>query len=79
MENKTRPASSTGETPAQTPTNIKKPRVYSSATKKAKLESDRRRQKTRVNIGSSFEKWKMLRESLRMKKDAQLASFLLER
>uniref|UniRef100_A0A8C6T7C5 Uncharacterized protein n=1 Tax=Neogobius melanostomus TaxID=47308 RepID=A0A8C6T7C5_9GOBI len=34
------------------------------ATKRAKLESDRRRQKTRVNIGEAFEKWKILREYL---------------
>uniref|UniRef100_A0A8C6UDD0 R3H domain-containing protein n=1 Tax=Neogobius melanostomus TaxID=47308 RepID=A0A8C6UDD0_9GOBI len=46
-----RPASSTIETPAQTPNNKKKPRVYSSVTKKAKVESDLCRQRTRVNIG----------------------------
>uniref|UniRef100_A0A8C6TMW6 Uncharacterized protein n=1 Tax=Neogobius melanostomus TaxID=47308 RepID=A0A8C6TMW6_9GOBI len=40
--------------------------------------SDRRRQKTRVNIGEAFEKWKILREYLGMTKDPQLASFLLE-
>uniref|UniRef100_A0A8C6SE81 Uncharacterized protein n=1 Tax=Neogobius melanostomus TaxID=47308 RepID=A0A8C6SE81_9GOBI len=76
-KNKKRPASSSAETPAQTPTKIKKRRVYSSATKK--LESDRHRQKTRVNIGEAFEKWKILREYLGLTKDPQLASFLLER
>uniref|UniRef100_A0A8C6NGZ5 Uncharacterized protein n=1 Tax=Nothobranchius furzeri TaxID=105023 RepID=A0A8C6NGZ5_NOTFU len=53
--------------------------VYSSAGKRAKLECDRRRQRTRINIGPAFEKWKMLGESLGMKTDPQLASFLLER
>uniref|UniRef100_A0A8C6PPU3 Uncharacterized protein n=1 Tax=Nothobranchius furzeri TaxID=105023 RepID=A0A8C6PPU3_NOTFU len=50
----------------------------SSAGKRVKLECDRRRQRTRINIGPAFEKWKMLRESLSMKTDLQLASFLLE-
>uniref|UniRef100_A0A1A8IKB3 Si:dkeyp-30e7.2 n=1 Tax=Nothobranchius kuhntae TaxID=321403 RepID=A0A1A8IKB3_NOTKU len=79
-KNKKRAASSTSGTPAQTPNKSKKPRrVYSSAGKRAKLEYDRRRQRTRINIGPAFEEWKMLRKSLRMKTHPQLASFLLKR
>uniref|UniRef100_A0A8C6KQN8 Uncharacterized protein n=1 Tax=Nothobranchius furzeri TaxID=105023 RepID=A0A8C6KQN8_NOTFU len=48
-------------------------------SKRAKLEYDRRRQRTRINIGPAFEEWKMLRKSLRMKTHPQLASFLLKR
>nr|XP_054598020.1 uncharacterized protein LOC107391653 isoform X3 [Nothobranchius furzeri] len=78
-KNKRAAASSTSGTPAQTPNDTKKPRrVYSSEGKRAKLECDRRRQRTRINIGPAFEKWKMLRESLRMKTDPQLALFLLK-
>uniref|UniRef100_A0A8C6TDK7 Uncharacterized protein n=1 Tax=Neogobius melanostomus TaxID=47308 RepID=A0A8C6TDK7_9GOBI len=74
---KKRRASRTADPPAQSP-KIKKRRVYSSPTKRAKVEADRRRQRTRVNIGEAFEKWKKLKESLGMTKDPQLASFLLE-
>ena len=44
-----------------------------------KVESDRTRQQTRINIGAAFEPWKTLRAALGMKKDQPLASLLLER
>ncbi|XP_077397618.1 uncharacterized protein LOC144033417 isoform X3 [Festucalex cinctus] len=50
-----------------------------STTKRSKLESERRRQKTRINIGAAFEKWRTLRSALGMKNDPQLALLLLER
>nr|XP_054597195.1 uncharacterized protein LOC107378604 [Nothobranchius furzeri] len=63
-KNKKRAASITSGTPAQTPNKTKKPRrVYSSAGKRAKLDCDRQRQQTRINIVPAFEKWKMLRVS----------------
>lgn len=42
------------------------------------MESDRRRARTRVNIGAAFNKWRELRTELGIKLDAQLASFLLK-
>ncbi|XP_077423082.1 uncharacterized protein LOC144052679 isoform X2 [Vanacampus margaritifer] len=48
-------------------------------TKRSKLESDRRRQKTRINIGPAFEQWRTLRAALGMKNDPHLALLLLER
>uniref|UniRef100_A0A8C2BLG3 Uncharacterized protein n=1 Tax=Cyprinus carpio TaxID=7962 RepID=A0A8C2BLG3_CYPCA len=43
----------------------------------AKRESDRRRAKSRVNIGAAFDSWRELRSALGIKTDPELAFFLL--
>jgi len=44
-----------------------------------KKEGDRARNKTRINIGSAFERWRVLRELIGFRLDAELATFLLDR
>uniref|UniRef100_A0A8C5D0G2 Uncharacterized protein n=1 Tax=Gadus morhua TaxID=8049 RepID=A0A8C5D0G2_GADMO len=44
-----------------------------------KRESDRARNKTRVNIGIAFQPWRELMEVKGMKSDSQMALFLLDR
>ena len=44
-----------------------------------KRESDRARNKTRVNIGMAFQPWRELMELKGMKSDSQMALFLLDR
>uniref|UniRef100_A0A4W4DQ94 Uncharacterized protein n=1 Tax=Electrophorus electricus TaxID=8005 RepID=A0A4W4DQ94_ELEEL len=43
-----------------------------------KKELDRARDKTRINIGAAFERWKALRDLKGFKIDAELATFLLD-
>ncbi|KAK7913199.1 hypothetical protein WMY93_013410 [Mugilogobius chulae] len=74
-----RPASSGLQTPPETSRKVKKRRILSSATKRAKNESDRRRSRTRVNLAAAFEKWRALRTALGIKRDPQLALFLIRR
>lgn len=40
---------------------------------------DKKRGKTRVNIGVAFPKWRELRDKLGLQKDADLACLLLDR
>ncbi|XP_073724306.1 uncharacterized protein [Misgurnus anguillicaudatus] len=47
--------------------------------KTTKIESDRARNKTRINIGPAFERWRNLRDLKGFKLDAELATFLLDR
>lgn len=51
----------------------KKPRCAS------KRLHDQKRSKTRINIGSAFPRWRELLLKKRMKLDAELATFLLDR
>lgn len=44
-----------------------------------KRETDRARNKTRVNIGKAFQRWRELMKLKRMKSDSQVALFLLDR
>lgn len=54
-------------------TEGKKPRCAS------KRLHDQKRSKTRINIGSAFTRWRELLLEKRMKLDAELATFLLDR
>ena len=55
----------------------------SKKTKKTKYEStvaaDKRRGKTRVNIGAAFSRWSVVKESEGLKSHADVATFLLDR
>lgn len=42
-------------------------------------ELNRARDRTRVNIGVAFSRWRELRKQRRIKSDADLATFLLDR
>ncbi|KAG5281677.1 hypothetical protein AALO_G00047570 [Alosa alosa] len=44
----------------------------------AKRISDRKRAKTRVNLGSAFHRWRQLLDSKEMQFDSELATFLLD-
>uniref|UniRef100_A0A3Q3B0C2 Uncharacterized protein n=1 Tax=Kryptolebias marmoratus TaxID=37003 RepID=A0A3Q3B0C2_KRYMA len=44
-----------------------------------KKELDRARNKTRVNIGAAFQRWKQLRVRKGFRTDAEVATFLLDR
>uniref|UniRef100_A0A8C4HQN8 Uncharacterized protein n=1 Tax=Dicentrarchus labrax TaxID=13489 RepID=A0A8C4HQN8_DICLA len=44
----------------------------------AKRESDYRRNKTRVNIGEAFQRWRELRKCLGLSLDSELAVLLLD-
>lgn len=44
-----------------------------------KLNVDRRRQKTMINIGAAFPKWKSLMRDKCFQSDAEVACFLLHR
>lgn len=54
-----------------------------SSPKQSKIERkrkrDRRLQKTRVNVGEAFSRWKELMLDKDFKRDAEEASFLLDR
>uniref|UniRef100_A0A672IIR7 Uncharacterized protein n=1 Tax=Salarias fasciatus TaxID=181472 RepID=A0A672IIR7_SALFA len=47
--------------------------------KEYKKEEDRARNRTRINVGTAFERWRTLRDLNGFKSDAELATFLLER
>ncbi len=42
-------------------------------------EWDKKRAKTRINIGLAFPKWRELRDTLQLERDADLACVLLDR
>ena len=46
---------------------------------KMKWNRDRKRQKTRINIGVAFTRWRALFTKLCLKTDAKVACFLLDR
>ncbi|XP_023268472.1 uncharacterized protein LOC111659697 isoform X1 [Seriola lalandi dorsalis] len=52
---------------------------WSDEVRKAKRECDRNRSKTRVNLGQAFTRWRELRSSRGLKRDIQLALFLLDK
>lgn len=54
----------------------KRKTVFEKATTKRKL--DAARNKTRINIGVAFERWRQLREQKGLQSDAMLAVFLLD-
>ena len=58
-------------------------REYSSCKKRehedAKRNRDKRRQRTRINIGMAFPKWKLLMKEKLFQTDAEVACFLLDR
>ncbi len=60
------------------------PERQSSSVKKRKLDAarrsrDRRRQKSRINIGVVFPRWKALMREKFFQSDAEVACFLLDR
>ena len=57
----------------QPPAAGKKPRSD------AKQNSDKKRSRTRVNIGTAFHRWRLLMDEKKMKFDSELATFLLDR
>ena len=59
----------------------KKAKKRKSEAEKAatKLALDKARGQTRVNIGSTFERWRQLRKLKGLKSDAEVAVFLLDR
>ncbi|XDV27007.1 hypothetical protein PO909_030607 [Leuciscus waleckii] len=57
----------------------KRPASSTIQSSAAKIESDRRRAKTRVNIGAAFDSWRELRSALGIKTDPEQAFFLLQR
>ncbi|XP_029967230.1 uncharacterized protein LOC115402807 isoform X3 [Salarias fasciatus] len=59
----------------------KKSRVVKTLAQKKeyKKEEDRARNRTRINVGTAFERWRTLRDLNGFKSDAELATFLLER
>ncbi|XP_074503711.1 uncharacterized protein LOC141774785 [Sebastes fasciatus] len=73
-----RPASTTTQTPTQTPRKHKKNRVVSTESLLAKQERDRPWAKTRINICGSFDSWRELRLVLGLKTDPELAKLLLD-
>ncbi|CAL8406470.1 unnamed protein product [Arctogadus glacialis] len=44
-----------------------------------KREAERARNKTRVNIGVAYERWRELRDRRNLKSDAEMATFLIDR
>jgi hypothetical protein len=44
-----------------------------------KREAERARNKTRVNIGVAYERWRELRDRRNLKSDAEIATFLIDR
>ena len=44
-----------------------------------KREAARARNKTRVNIGVAYERWRELRDLRNLKSDAEMATFLIDR
>ncbi|XDV26995.1 hypothetical protein PO909_030597 [Leuciscus waleckii] len=47
--------------------------------KKRKTSLDKQRNKTRVNIGVAFQRWRELRDLKGLKSDSSMALFLLDR
>ena len=45
----------------------------------AKRKADTIRSKTRVNLGVAFPRWRELKDRLKMKSDAELGIFLLDK
>lgn len=67
---------------ATTAYTTKQPRKRKAKTEQflgKKRETDRARNKTRVNIGGAFRRWRGLMELKEMKSDSQMALFLLDR
>lgn len=56
-----------------------KKRKSDSSKRESKRESDNKRNKTRVNIGTAFQRWRQLRDSIGFKLDSELAIHLLDR
>ncbi len=60
-------------------TSEKKKRKYTEEQRQAKKDADKKRAKTRVNLGRAFNRWRRLRERKGFKTDAELALFFLNR
>ncbi|KAG5283835.1 hypothetical protein AALO_G00046660 [Alosa alosa] len=58
--------------PPQPPAAGKKPRSES------QIKSDKKRNRTRVNIGTAFHRWRQLMDMKEMRFDSELATFLLD-
>lgn len=46
---------------------------------KSKRELDRKRNKTRINIGEAFQRWRELRDGIGLSMDSDLAVLLLDK
>lgn len=61
------------------PAKAERKRKSASEKAEAKRKCDKLRAQSRVNIGSSFDRWRKLRQDLGLKSDADTAEFLLNR
>uniref|UniRef100_A0A672H456 Uncharacterized protein n=1 Tax=Salarias fasciatus TaxID=181472 RepID=A0A672H456_SALFA len=52
--------------------------VKTLAQKKEYKKEDRARNRTRINVGTAFERWRTLQDLKGFKSDAELATFLLD-
>ncbi|KAF7211961.1 transcript variant X1 [Nothobranchius furzeri] len=64
---------------AQSPLNCgtKKKKVLSAASRESKIKYDKRRSGTRLSVGYALEEWRLLQLDLGLKKDADMAHFLV--